>query len=105
MSTDEQHGFPIIGAEISNESNKNSATRSGGSAIDKRISAEKIQSDIERLAKIASSQKLSQANSNGMNLTQIKMNVAVSASGEVGFVFAGADVKAEASIELIFSRK
>lgn len=93
---------PLIGVFAERATNKDLAKRAGEKAVTDRVSIDKLREQIGKLSTIIEDLQTSKAN--GFYLDEVKIIAEITASGELGFIVAGASVEAKGAIELTFKR-
>lgn len=99
----DDHGFGSDFGGLAPDGGKADQTRGGRSRF-KRVSGEQISTDLKRIVSAVEPETLFNQNTKGVSLAEIKINIGMTASGELGFLVAKGDVKASASIELVFKK-
>jgi hypothetical protein len=103
----DDYSIPLIGGLVPVEGEPDNDIRGGSvktDAVVDRVSITKLQAQIEKLAQLVRGDSLTAATSGGFAAEEIKIVAEITASGELGFLVAGAELEAKGSIEITFRR-
>lgn len=105
MSVSDEESIPLLQPTTASRKRQSPEIRGGGAPdVVQRVPISKLQDQLRKLRDVVAGVGLDEPGSSGFVVDEITISAEVSATGEIGFLVAGAEATATGSIEITFRR-